>query len=258
MRIATWNVNSLKVRLPRLEEWLGYAQPDILCLQETKLADSAFPAMDIERLGYEWVHHGDGRWNGVAILSKIGISDVVTGFDDGFDDEPSETRAITAKCGGIQVTSVYVPNGRSLDNEMYAWKLQWLERLHGFLERTATPADDVIVCGDFNIAPEDRDVWDVRAFEGQTHVSEDERKRLEALLEWGLVDVFREQWPDQEKLFTWWDYRQGMFHKGKGMRIDLLLATAPLAQRANFALMDRNARKGESPSDHAPTFVDLD
>jgi exodeoxyribonuclease-3 len=258
MRIATWNVNSLKVRLPRLEEWLTYAKPDVLCLQETKLADSAFPAMDVERLGYEWVHHGDGRWNGVAILSKVGITDVVTGFDDGIDDEPSETRAITAKCGGIQVTSVYVPNGRSLDNEMYAWKLQWLQRLRGFLDRTAKPTDDVIVCGDFNIAPEDRDVYDVKAFEGETHVSADERKRLQEILDWGLVDVFREQWPDENKLYTWWDYRQGMFHKGKGMRIDLLLATEPLAKRATFALMDRNARKGESPSDHAPTFIDVD
>jgi exodeoxyribonuclease-3 len=258
MRIATWNVNSLKVRLPRLEEWLNYAQPDVLCLQETKLADHAFPAMDIERLGYEWVHHGDGRWNGVAILSKVGIADVTTGFDDGIDDEPSETRAITAKCGDVQVTSVYVPNGRSLDNEMYTWKLKWLERLRGFLERTSTREQNVIVCGDFNIAPEDRDVWDIRSFEGQTHVSDDERKRLQALLDWGLVDVFREQWPEEDRLYTWWDYRQGMFHKGKGMRIDLLLATPPLAQRASFALMDRNARKGESPSDHAPTFVDFD
>lgn len=258
MRIATWNVNSLKIRLPRLEEWLTYAKPDILCLQETKIADGAFPAMDIERLGYEWAHHGDGRWKGVAILSRVGITDVVTGFDDGIEDDASETRAITATCGGVQVTSVYVPNGRSLDNEMYAWKLQWLERLHGFLDRTAKPSDDVVVCGDFNIAPEDRDVYDPKKFVDSTHTSADERKRLQELLDWGLVDTFRMKWPDENKLFTWWDYRQGMFHKGQGMRIDLLLATESLAKRTTFALVDRNARKGESPSDHAPTFIDVE
>ena len=257
MRIATWNVNSLKIRLPRLEEWLTYAQPDIICLQETKLADQAFPAMDIERLGYEWAHHGEGRWNGVAVLSKLGITDVVTGFDDGIDDEPSETRAITATCGDVRVTSVYVPNGRSLDNEMYTWKLQWLDRLHDFLERTGDKTKQQIVCGDFNIAPEDRDVYDMRFYQDSTHVSVDERKKLQTLIDWGLVDVFREQWPDDNNLFSWWDYRQGNFHKGKGMRIDLLLATEPLAERANFALMDRNARKGELPSDHAPVYVDF-
>lgn len=258
MRIATWNVNSLKIRLPRVEEWLTYAQPDILCLQETKLADAAFPAMDIERLGYEWAHHGDGRWNGVAILSKVGLTDVVTGFDDGIEDDASETRAITAKCGGVRVTSVYVPNGRSLDNEMYTWKLQWLERLHGFLDRTAKPTDDVVVCGDFNIAPEDRDVYDPKKFVDSTHTSADERKRLQEILDWGLVDAFRMKWPDENKLFTWWDYRQGMFHKGQGMRIDLVLVSESVAKRTTFALMDRNARKGESPSDHAPTFIDVE
>jgi exodeoxyribonuclease III len=159
MRIATWNVNSLKVRLPRVEEWLAYAKPDILCMQETKLADDAFPAMDFTRMGYEWAHHGEGRWNGVAILSKVGISDVVNGFGDGFDDERSEARAITARCGDIRVTSIYVPNGRSLDNEMYQWKLQWLERLHGFLETGASSDDKVVVTGDFNIAPADIDVY---------------------------------------------------------------------------------------------------
>lgn len=258
MRIATWNVNSLKMRLAKVEEWVKYAEPDVLCLQETKLTDAAFPAMDFERLGYEWAHHGNGRWNGVAILSRVGLSDVITGFDDGLDDDAAETRAITAQCGGVQVTSVYVPNGRSLDNEMYAWKLQWLERLHAFIARTRQPNDNVAVLGDFNIAPEDSDVYDARAFQGSTHVSDDERKRLQALIDWGLVDVFRARWPDSDRLFTWWDYRQGNFHKGRGMRIDLALMTVPLADKVSYVLMDRNARKGTAPSDHAPMFVDVD
>jgi exodeoxyribonuclease III len=257
MRIATWNVNSLKARFERMEEWLGYAQPDVLCLQETKLADAAFPAMDVERLGYEWAHHGSGRWNGVAILSKVGLTDVRFGFDDGMDDDAAETRAITANCGGVQVTSVYVPNGRSLDNEMYAWKLQWLERLHDFVARSHDPEDRVAVLGDFNIAPQDRDVYNPKSFVGTTHTSDEERKRLQALLDWGFVDVFRARYPDDEKLFTWWDYRQGMFHKGMGMRIDLALMTPALADEVTFALMDRNARKGTGPSDHAPMFFDL-
>lgn len=256
MRIATWNVNSLKVRLERVEEWLGYAKPDVLCLQETKLADEAFPAMDVERLGYEWAHHGNGGRNGVAILSKIGLTDVVTGFDDGKDDEIAETRVITATCGDVRVTSVYVPNGRSLDSEQYEWKLQWLDRLHDFYLNNAQPSDKIAVCGDFNIAPTDNDVWDIKKVNGGTHVSDAERKRLDALIEWGFVDSFRAYWPGTEKLYSWWDYRQGNFHKGFGMRIDLILLTKPLANNIEFALMDRNARKGTLPSDHAPVFVD--
>jgi len=257
MRIATWNVNSLKARLGRVEEWIGYARPDVLCLQETKLADEAFPGLAIEQLGYEWAHHGDGRWNGVAILSRVGLADVVTGFDDGRDDEAAETRAITANCGGVQVTSVYVPNGRSLDHEMYQWKLEWLDRLHAFVDRTTTPDGKAVVCGDFNIAPTDRDVYSPKSFVGSTHVSEPERKRLDALIEWGMVDAFREQYPDADRLYSWWDYRGGNFHKGLGMRIDLVLVTKALAGSVEFALMDRNARKGTAPSDHAPVFVDL-
>ena len=243
--------------MPRVEEWLDYAKPDVLCLQETKLTDQAFPAMDFQRLGYEYAHHGEGRWNGVAILSKVGITDVVNGFDDGLDDERTEARTITANCGGVNVTSVYVPNGRSLDNEMYQWKLQWLDRLHGFLDRRYKPTDKVVVTGDFNIAPEDRDVYAPAKFVGTTHTSDEERKRLQAIMDWGLRDTFREQYGDEPKLYTWWDYRAGMFHKGMGLRIDLMLATAPVADSVQFALMDRNARKGTLPSDHAPLFVDV-
>ncbi len=256
MRIATWNVNSLKARLERLEEWLGYAQPDVLCLQETKLADSAFPGMDVQRMGYEWAHHGSGRWNGVAILSKVGLENVRVGFGDGLDDEATETRAITATCGGVKVTSVYVPNGRSLEDDHYQFKLRWLGRLREFLERTAGPGELVAVLGDFNIAPEDKDVYNPRSFLHSTHTSEPERKALATLMDWGLVDTFRQQWP-QERLFTYFDYRAGMFHKGDGMRIDLILASQALADRLAFTVMDRNARKGTSPSDHAPLLADF-
>lgn len=257
MRVATWNVNSLKARLDRVTDWVRSVQPDVLCLQETKLKDAAFPGLEIEALGYEWAHHGAGRWNGVAILSRVGLKDVVNGFDDGCDDEPSETRAITASCGGVQVSSVYVPNGRSPEHEMYQWKLQWLERLAGFMERTVPSASDqAIVLGDFNVAPEDADVYDPKAFRDSTHVTPPERAALRRLEGLGLRDVFREHW-SHDRLYTWWDYRAGMFHKHKGMRIDLAYATAPVADKVDFVLMDRNARKGEGPSDHAPMLVDI-
>ena len=257
MRIATWNVNSLGARLPRVEEWIAYAQPDVLCLQETKMADAAFPAMAFEALGYEAAHHGDGRWNGVAIISRVGLTDVVAGFRPGPEPEPVESRLIAATCGGVRVHSVYVPNGRSVGSEHYAAKLAWLEALGQHLAATCDPDGDVAVCGDFNVAPDDRDVWDPDAFRGSTHVSEAERAAVEAIKDWGMVDGFRVLRPEGG-LFTWWDYRAGNFHKKKGMRIDLILVTRPLADRLSFALVDRNARKGKLPSDHAPMFIDLD
>ncbi len=255
LRLATWNVNSLAARLPRVEEWLGYAQPDVLCLQETKLADAAFPTETFAALGYEAAHHGDGRWNGVAILSRIGISEVSTGLGSDHDEQGS--RLLAAVCGGVRVHSVYVPNGRSLDSEHYVGKLEWLARLRTVLEETADPGSPVAVCGDFNVAPEDRDVYDPAAFEGETHVSRAERQALATIEEWGLVDVFRRLY-SQDGLYTWWDYRAGNFHKHLGMRIDLVLVTETLARSATYALIDRNARKGQKPSDHAPVFVDLE
>ena len=255
LRLATWNVNSLGARLPRVEEWLDYARPDVLCLQETKLADSAFPAGTFEALGYESAHHGDGRWNGVAILSRVGVSEVSTGLGSDFDQQGS--RLVAADCGGVRVHSVYVPNGRSLDSEHYTAKLAWLAQLRTMLEESADPGAAVAVCGDFNVAPEDRDVYDPAAFEGETHVSEDEREALSRLEDWGLVDVFRRLY-DEDRLFTWWDYRAGNFHKHLGMRIDLVLVTEGLAKTASYALIDRNARKGSKPSDHSPLFVDFE
>lgn len=257
MRLVTWNVNSLNARLERVEQWLADSQPDVVCLQETKLADSAFPALAFAALGYEAAHHGEGRWNGVAILSRVGLDDVVTGFGDGAPPDP-EARLLTATCGGVRVMSAYVPNGRALDQDHYQYKLAWLERLLVHLDATADPSGPVAVCGDFNIAPADLDVWDASALVGATHVSPPERAALNRLLDWGLVDVFREQFPDAGQLFSWWDYRAGNFHKGIGMRIDLILGSAPLAAGVRGALIDRNARKGKQPSDHAPVIVDVE
>jgi exodeoxyribonuclease-3 len=256
MRIATWNVNSLKVRLPRVEDWLGYARPDVLCIQETKLADTTFPHMAFATLGYESVHHGDGRWNGVGILSKVGIDDVVVGFADPIEAD-SETRVMTARCGGVSVTSVYVPNGRSVDSDHYVYKLGWLDKLRQHLDAVTAPSEPVAVCGDFNIAPTDHDVWDPAAFVGSTHVTAPERQALQHLEDWGLVDGFRARYP-QDGLYSYWDYRAGDFHEHRGMRIDLILLSKPLAEGVRWALVDRNARKGKLPSDHAPLFVDVE
>jgi len=255
VRLATWNVNSLKARLERVEEWLEQVQPDVLCVQETKLGPGVFPSMALASLGYEAADHGEGRWNGVAILSKVGIEDVQTGFGVGspLDDE---ARLVSAVCGGIRVFSAYVPNGRSPEDDHYRYKLEWLEALRVHLDRSFSPADPVVVAGDFNVAPDDRDVYDPAAFEGATHVTAPERDAVRALEDWGMVDVFR-QHHEPGGLFSWWDYRAGSFHKGKGMRIDLVLATPVVAERATMSLIDRNARKGKSPSDHAPVIVDL-
>jgi len=256
VRLATWNVNSLKARLERVEAWLGEVQPDVLCAQETKCADDAFPALTLAGLGYDAVHHGQGRWNGVAILSRVGIDDVVHGFADGGPPD-AEARLLTARCGSTVVVTAYAPNGRAVGHEQFHYKLAWFDRLAEHLARVATPDDDVVLCGDLNVAPEDRDVWDVAAVHGATHVTPDERGRFQQLLDWGLVDAFRRAWPDDDRLFTWWDYRAGNFHKHKGMRIDHVLVSAPVADRLSYALIDRNARKGQAPSDHAPLLVEF-
>jgi exodeoxyribonuclease-3 len=255
VRLVTWNVNSLKARLTRVEEWLATVRPDVVCLQETKLADTAFPALAFSTLGYEVAHHGEGRWNGVAIASRVGIDGVELGFGD---DEPvdPEARVMWATCGGVRVGTVYVPNGRAVGSEHYEYKLRWLARLRASLAAHRDPAEPLVLCGDFNIAPDDRDVYDPAVYVGDTHVTGPERAALAALLDWGLVDVFRQHY-DAGGLFSWWDYRAGNFHKGKGMRIDLVLATKELAGRSTAMLIDRNARKGKAPSDHAPVVADF-
>lgn len=261
MRIATWNVNSLKARLPRVEEWLSAWEPDVVCLQETKLADGAFPAMTFQALGYDAVHHGEGRWNGVAILSRVGVDDVRTGFEDD-DADYDEARLVWATCGGVRVGSVYVPNGRSLEDDHYRYKLEFLSRLRGQLDRHEDDSGDVVLAGDFNIAPADVDVYDPGEFEGATHVSEAERAALLEIEEWGLGDSFRDR-HDGAGLYSWWDYRGGGFHKRLGMRIDLVLASSSLRARLGGVLIDRTERtpKGNpaegSPSDHAPVVADF-
>lgn len=256
MRVVTWNVNSLRARLERVEEWIADVQPDVVCMQETKLADDAFPALTFEALGYRCAHFGQGQWNGVAILSRIGLDDVVANFAPGIDPDP-DARILTATCGGIRISSCYVPNGRALDDDHYVYKLSWLDRLLDHLGRDTSPTADVIVAGDFNIAPEDRDVYDIRKFQDATHVSAPERERLAAIEAWGLVDLFRHQHPDAGSVYSWWDYRAGDFHQGRGLRIDLVLGSASVAARCRWSAIDRNARKGTSPSDHAPVLVDL-
>ena len=258
MRIATWNVNSLKARLPRVEEWIQYAHPDVLCMQETKMADAKFPAMAFEALGYDVAHHGgSGRWNGVAIASRIGIEDAVAGFSGEDEADIVESRFMSATCGGVRVSSVYVPNGRAVGTEHYEAKLQWLGRLESHLRDACDADSEVALCGDFNIAPDDRDVWDASKVNGATHVSPPEREALQRMLDWGLVDAFRVRY-QEDRLFSWWDYRAGDFHQHRGMRIDLVLVTRKLAERVSYALIDRFARKGKLPSDHAPLLVDFD
>lgn len=257
MRVVTWNVNSVKQRLPRLLPWLDERRPDVLCLQETKLTDEAFEQLlgrDLADRGYAVASHGQSQWNGVAILSRVGLQEVVAGIPGapGFPDP--EARGVSATCGGIRVHSVYVPNGRTPDSDHYRYKLDWLAALRETLSGGPT---DAILCGDMNIAPTDADVFDPGAYVGQTHVTAPERAALAALEDVGLHDIVREHWP-KERIFTYWDYRAGMFHQDFGMRIDLLLGSASVARRVKAAWVDRQARKGPGPSDHAPMIVDLD
>nr|WP_296071253.1 exodeoxyribonuclease III [uncultured Actinoplanes sp.] len=256
MRFATWNVNSVKARLPRLLEWLDTTKPDVVCLQETKVAADGFPSGEVGELGYQTAAYGEGRWNGVALLSRVGLQDVRRGFD-GMPGYPGpEARAISALAGGIRFMSVYVPNGRTPDDPHYQYKLAWLAAL-----RTALAADvaagPTVVAGDFNVAPTDDDVWDPKVFIGSTHVTPPEREALSAILDVGFRDVVGRPLKGDHP-FTYWDYRAGMFHQNKGMRIDLVYATPDVAGRVTDAVVDREARKGKGPSDHAPIVVDID
>jgi exodeoxyribonuclease III len=257
VRIATWNVNSVKQRVPRLLPWLDQRKPDVVCLQETKLADSAFSKLlgaELAARDYEVAVHGEAQWNGVAILSRAGLAEVEAGLPGAPGFPNQEARAISAVCGGIRIYSVYVPNGREPDSEHYHYKLAWLAALR---DAAAASPSATVICGDMNIAPADADVFDPEAYVGQTHVTAPERAALTRLMDVGLSDVVRDRWPTQ-RVFTYWDYRAGMFHQDLGMRIDLVLATEPVASRVKAAWVDRLARKGTGPSDHAPVIVDLD
>lgn len=255
MLIATWNVNSLKARLDRVTQWVTENQPDVLCMQETKMKDEVFPALTFAEMGYESAHFGQGQWNGVAIISKVGLTDVVNNFAKPIEPD-HEARIISATCGGVKVVCVYVPNGRALEDDHYKYKLGWMKKLRQHADAIAKPNDRLVIGGDFNIAPADEDVWDVTKFEGATHVSAPERKVFAELCDWGLTDAFRELHPEP-KVFSWWDYRNGSFHKGEGMRIDFLLASKSLMSDVEASSIDRNARKGEKPSDHVPVTITL-
>jgi len=274
VRIATWNVNSLKARLEKVEWWLERASPDVLLLQETKLTDEDAPTLAFAAAGYELLHHGEGRWNGVAIVSRVGIAQVVTNFGDGpvRDTSPGavvglaeedfdpfdEARMVSAVCGGVRFASLYAPNGREVGSPFYEGKLRWFERLRRWLDETRERAEPLVLGGDLNVAPADEDVWDPAAAHGGTHVSEPERAAFLALLDWGLVDAYRAHHAEPGR-FTWWDYRAGNFQRNEGMRIDHLLATASVAARVVAVEIDREARKGQpTPSDHAPLVMDLD
>jgi exodeoxyribonuclease-3 len=268
VRIATWNVNSLKARIEKIQWWIDRARPDVLLIQETKLADEDAPITTFREIGYELAHHGQGQWNGVAIASRLGLESVVSNFgrpqksapaEDGAEVEPlSEARMIAATCGGVRVVSLYAPNGRSLGSPHYAAKLAWFEHLAGWLGETASTHEALVLGGDLNVAPADIDVWDPRACHGGTHVSAPERAAFERLREFGLTDAYRLHHPEPDR-YTWWDYRGGNFHRNIGMRIDHLLISRPLVARALWTQIDREARKGKPvPSDHAPLVIDLD
>ena len=268
MRIATWNVNSLRARLDKVRWWLERARPDVLMMQETKLTDADAPRAEFRELGYELAHHGEGRWNGVAIASRSKVSAVVTNFgaplefaltSETGDDEPlAEARMIAADTGGVRVVCLYAPNGRVVGSPFYDAKLLWYERLARWLAEAADPGHPLVLGGDFNVAPTDDDVWDARACHGGTHVSKPEREAFARLLGWGLADAYRLKHTEPGR-YTWWDYRAGNFHKNFGMRIDHLLVSAPVEERVVWAEIDREARKGKPiPSDHAPLVIDID
>lgn len=254
--VATWNVNSLRARMDRVIPWVASVQPDVLLMQETKLDHDAFPAADFARYGYDSAHFGEGRWNGVAIASRVGLGEVEMGLASLAPTHPQEARCIGATCGGVRVYSVYVPNGREVDHEHYHFKLAFLDALRSELAVQISQAKSLLVGGDFNIAPSDADVWSLKAFANSTHVTKPEREALVAIESLGLADLFRSKNTAGE-IFSWWDYRAGDFHKRRGLRIDLILGTEDLRRRCEWAVIDRNSRKGKSPSDHAPVLVEV-
>lgn len=256
MRIATWNINSINTKLPLVEAWLTGNDVDVLCLQETKCADADFPDDRLAELGYGSVHHGDGRWNGVAILSRHAIEDARIGLDGqpAFDGKV-EPRAVAATTAGVRVWSLYIPNGREVSNPHYTYKLDWLDAL--VATAVAEQREDLLLLGDFNIAPTDADVWDIGQFAGHTHVTDAERAKLADLLAAGLTEIAPRPLK-YDVAFTFWDYRQLCFPKNRGMRIDLAFAAPALAQSVKDAYVDREARKGKGTSDHAPIVIDLE
>lgn len=262
MRIATWNVNSIRTRIDRVTSWLERTDVDVLAIQETKCRDDQFPLMPFHALGYDVATLGINQWNGVAIVSRVGIDDIQYSFagdQPEFGDPPVlEPRAIGAVCNGVQMWSLYVPNGRELDHPHFTYKLAWLESLQrsaaGWL--AGDPHAQIVLAGDFNIAPQDDDVWDMEAFDGKTHVSSPERDVFSTLVDTGFADIVRPYTPGPG-VYTYWDYQQLAFPKRRGMRIDFLLGSPALEARVQDAWIDREERKGKGPSDHAPVLADV-
>jgi len=261
MRLATWNINSIRARVDRAVAFLERSGTDVLALQETKCKDTQFPFAAFEAAGYEVAHFGLSQWNGVAIISRVGLEDVSLGFPDQpqFGEEPVvEARAIGATCGGVRVWSLYVPHGRALDNPHYAYKLDWLSTLRshaaGWVE--ADPAAKIALVGDWNVAPRDTDVWDMAVFEGQTHVSQPERDAFAAFESAGFTEVSREFVPEDRK-YTYWDYQQLRFPKNQGLRIDFAYTSPALTSAVTAVEIDRDERKGKGASDHVPVIVDI-
>ena len=255
MKIATWNVNSIRIRLPRLISWLERTQPDVVCLQETKVTDDIFPLPEIESLGYRCLINGQKTYNGVAILSKLECTEPVLALPGDLAD--SDRRLASAEISGIRVINIYAPNGQEVGSQKYGYKLDWYKRLRGYLDSSFDPGGNVLICGDFNVAPEDRDVWDPKKWRGKILFSEPEKEALKNLIDWGLTDSLR-IYHQEAGLFTWWDYRAGAFHRNFGLRIDHILLSKALASRCTGVEVDRNERKGDKPSDHAPVVASFD
>ncbi len=255
MKIATWNVNSIRSRLERVVPWLEEQRPDVLCLQETKVQDDKFPAEALEAAGYRIAFHGQKTYNGVAICARDApVEDPRPGFADGGDD--SQARFVAGTVRGVRIMSAYIPNGKTVGHEDYRFKLEWLGRLRRYLDAHADPTQPIVLCGDFNVTRDDRDVYDPVAWEGENLCSEPERTALGAVLDWGLVDAFRELHPEPG-FYSWWDYRMLGFPKNRGLRIDYHFVSAPVRERLVAASIDRDARKGTKPSDHAPVVIEL-
>lgn len=251
-KIATWNVNSVRARLERLLAWLGREQPDVLCLQELKVTDDDFPRAELEAAGWQLAVHGQKTYNGVAILSRTPLEDVIAGLGDGVGDP--EARLLSARAAGARVVCAYVPNGKTVGSDKWAYKLEWLRRLRAYLDRTADRAQPLLLCGDFNVAPEDRDVARLEEWKDTVLCHEEARERLREIVAWGLVDTIRLHHTGDGP-FTWWDYRMLGFPKNNGLRIDHIFATRPLAARCTGAYVVREERKGKLPSDHAPVVA---
>jgi exodeoxyribonuclease-3 len=259
VKLVTWNVNSIRPRLPRLLAMLRRHEPDVVCIQETKVEDALFPTMELTAEGYDCATFGQRTYNGVAILSRAPVGGPTRGFDG--DPIPEQSRVLSARVGHVRVVCVYVVNGRAVGAPAYETKLRWLDAFGRWLAAEHDPSESLVVCGDFNVAPDDRDVWDAELWRGQNLASEPEREGVRALLEWGLVDLGRSAAGDVTGPFTYWDYTAGAFHKGWGLRLDLALGTAPIASRLTSVVVERDERKptfGEGkPSDHAPLIVSL-